>query len=65
MPKAQQQKAGEAGLSLQSEVDMNPQFHPNQDFDIDIFSNKKRVIKQNEEYLAANDHENLALNHSE
>lgn len=54
MPKAQQQMAGSAGVDQQSEVDMNPQFHPNQDFDIDIFSNKKRVFKMNDDYLAQN-----------
>lgn len=48
-PKAQQQMAGPGGVELQSEVDLVPQFHPNQDFDIDIFSNKKRELKVNEE----------------
>ena len=57
MPKTQQQIAGQAGVDLQSEVDLNPQFQLNQDFDIDIFSNKKRVMKFNEEQLAEGSHQ--------
>jgi hypothetical protein len=44
--------AGSAGIDV-SEIDLNPQFHPNLDFDLDIFSNKKRIIKNNIDVLAS------------
>ena len=34
---------------VESEIDLNPQFNPTMDVELDIFS-KKRDIKQNEEY---------------
>lgn len=39
------------GGEVLSEVDLNPQFHPDQEVDLDIFSNKKRELKHNEDAL--------------
>lgn len=46
---------------VESEIDLNPQFNPAMDVELDIFS-KKREIKQNEEY---NTNANADLNLSE
>lgn len=43
-----------------SEAELNPQFHPNQEFDVDIFSNKKRVLKMNEDFTDIGNANNIS-----
>ena len=37
--------------NLASEVDLRPQYHPNEEIDFDIFANKKRDFKINDDYV--------------
>ena len=37
--------------NLVSEMELRPQYHPNEDLDFDIFANKKRDFKVNDDYV--------------
>ena len=45
--------------NIASEVELRPQYHPNDEMDFDIFANKKRDFKMNDDYVYHTEHSNF------
>jgi len=45
--------------NLASEVELRPQYHPNDELDFDIFANKKRDFKMNDDYVYNTEHSSI------
>ena len=45
--------------NLASEIDLRPQYHPNEEIDFDIFANKKRDFKINDDYVYNTEHSSI------